>query len=166
MKTITQLIQEFAIKENLGGPRFQAEFARLVGSLKHDIVVETGNGISTIYLLKEMNSESKLFSVDPNPWTKIPIEDPRHTAIYKNSQDALDSIYTTTGLWDVFLHDSDHSKSCMSWELETAYRYVRPGGLIACDDWNWDNDDAWGKFASNHRLQEFSLGSLKLAYRR
>lgn len=163
---IDKLIQDYAVNENLNGPRFQKAFGLLVGNSRHSVVVETGSGISTIYLLKEMSPASSLISIDPNPWCKIPIKDPRWTHVEQKSQDCLPDVLDSRGPIDVFLHDSDHSMASMLWELETAYTYVRTGGIIACDDWSWDNHNAWATFRSKHGLTDIFLGSLVLAIKK
>ena len=35
---------------------------------------------------------------------------------------------------DMFFHDSDHSKSHMTWELGQAWSALRPGGILVADD--------------------------------
>jgi hypothetical protein len=42
---------------------------------------------------------------------------------------------------DLFVHDSEHSGLCMSFELEAVWPRVRDGGVVVCDDVSWS--DAW-----------------------
>lgn len=35
---------------------------------------------------------------------------------------------------DVFIHDSDHSYDVIAFEIETAYPYLRSGGVLVADD--------------------------------
>lgn len=45
---------------------------------------------------------------------------------------------------DLFLHDSDHSEANMTWELETVWPRLRPGGMVLADDVN--RHDAFRRF--------------------
>lgn len=45
---------------------------------------------------------------------------------------------------DVFVHDSEHSRLCMSYELEAAWPRLQPDGLAVCDDVSWSG--AWREF--------------------
>jgi predicted O-methyltransferase YrrM len=38
----------------------------------------------------------------------------------------------------VFIHDSLHTYEHMRWEFETAYPYLRTGGLLLSDDALWN----------------------------
>jgi predicted O-methyltransferase YrrM len=49
--------------------------------------------------------------------------------------------------WDIFFHDSDHSRAHMMWEYETAWPRLRPGGFLLSDD--VPNNDAFVTFAAN-----------------
>jgi predicted O-methyltransferase YrrM len=49
--------------------------------------------------------------------------------------------------WDIFFHDSDHSRAHMLWEYETAWPRLRPGGFLLSDD--VPNNDAFVTFASS-----------------
>ena len=128
--------------------RYQRGFADLIREHKPDIVVETGVnvGTSTLFILKALddNGKGKLYSVDPTPC--ISIEHPRWELVKKLSIDALPEIYRKTGPWDVFLHDSDHSVGCMTLEFEMAWDFVKPGGIIASDDYTWHDHHAWPNF--------------------
>lgn len=47
--------------------------------------------------------------------------------------------------WDIFFHDSEHSRSHMLWEYETAWPHLRPGGFLLSDD--VPDNDAFATFA-------------------
>lgn len=47
--------------------------------------------------------------------------------------------------WDVFFHDSEHSRAHMLWEYGVAWPRLRPGGLLLSDD--VPNNDAFVTFS-------------------
>lgn len=144
--------------------RFQDEFARFVLSKKHDVVVETGEGVSTVCILNAAPN-AKVYSVDPNPWSlsSFTIEDPNHIPIRERSFEGLPKVFRKTGPWDFFLHDGNHDIKAMTYDLEMAYYCVTRDGFIACDDWTWANHGAWNKFVARHSLDSFPMGSLMIA---
>jgi len=121
------------------GSRFQLEFSKFVNDHKHDVVVETGEGVSSVYLLNNVEG-MRLYSVDPNPWSNFNIQSDRHFPIRKTSFEALKELYQSTGEWDFFLHDGNHDIKGMTYDLEMAYWCVSLRGFIACDDWSWGED--------------------------
>lgn len=130
----------------------------LVRALKPSIVVETGvaSGVSSCYVLKalEDNGQGELFSIDlpyalpsassiPTPpipqgaqpgWL-IPLElrDRWHLIVGRSSQ-VLPDLLKELGQIDVFLHDSEHTYETQMFEYETAWPYLRGGGLLLSDD--------------------------------
>jgi predicted O-methyltransferase YrrM len=68
------------------------------------------------------------------------------------SQAALPVFAKTDPIWNVFIHDSDHSAENMAWELDFAWEHIPAGGLLVCDDWDWpwkkENDDIFRVFAA------------------
>jgi predicted O-methyltransferase YrrM len=144
----------------------------LVGDIirreKPNVMIETGveSGYSSEHYLTAMDAAGTghLFSCDPAPsgfYTANPIVHPRFTLILAKSQDALDGIVKVSGPIDLFLHDSDHSWECQTWEYEYAWQHVRSGGVIASDDCGWGviapgtgniAHNAWSQFLSRHGL--------------
>ncbi len=49
------------------------------------------------------------------------------------------------GAWDVFFHDSEHTRAHMLWEFETAWPKIPPGGFLLSDD--IPENDAFSTFA-------------------
>lgn len=49
---------------------------------------------------------------------------------------------------DFFLHDSEHSYECMTFEYEEAWKYLKSGGLLVSDDINWNS--AFEDFSKSH----------------
>ena len=134
--------------ESHDGTRFQSGFADLIRKHKPSIVVETGvsSGTSTLFILKALDDvgHGKLYSIDPG--TKFRIGHPRWSLIQDLSVNAMPALFRKTGPWDVFLHDSDHSVGCMTLEFELAWDFVKPGGIIAADDYTWADHYAWQNF--------------------
>lgn len=84
---------------------------------------------------------------DKEPGWVIPEElRDRWELILGRSQDELDPLLEELGTIDAFLHDSEHSYECMSFEFQTAYPALTEGGLLVADDVNWNT--AFEDFAS------------------
>lgn len=60
------------------------------------------------------------------------------------SQRLLPELLAETGSVDLFVHDSEHSLPCTSFELEAAWARLTPGGVVVCDDISWSG--AWEGF--------------------
>jgi len=73
------------------------------------------------------------------------------------SQDVLGGLLERLGRIDFFLHDSEHSYECMSFELRLATAHLRPGGILAADDTQWNS--AFADFAEQRSLVPRSLGA-------
>jgi len=129
-------------------------------ALKPDCIVETGvaNGVSSSYLLLALkkNGRGRLHSVglaDPaflpagrEPGWLIPAWLRSSWQIHLgDARDILPGLFAQLGNIDVFIHDSLHTYEHMLWEFETAYPYLRPGGLLFSDDALWN--DAFHDFA-------------------
>lgn len=138
----------------------------LVRHLKPKTAVETGvaNGFSTAFLLLalERNGDGHLHSID---LPRIVGEDdqvdfyegegragvpPEHmpgwlipdhlrerwTLRLGKSQDELPPLLDSLGELDFFMHDSEHSYECMSFEFGAAWPRLRDGGVLVSDDVN------------------------------
>jgi len=167
-----------AIKVGMGGnsplgrmndhpDHFQGLLADLIRQEKPDVMIETGveSGYSSEHYLKAMDDNKRgiLYSCDPAPsgfYTAYPIVHPRFVFIQKASYVALDEIFKKEGRCDFFVHDSDHSFDCQSFEYNWAWNHVRSGGIIASDDTKWSDTPgrpdlehgAWEKFLASHGL--------------
>ncbi len=131
-------------------------------------VVETGvaSGLSSCYILKALhdNEAGSLVSVDlPNyeqvlsktvngyyPVSILPDgkgagwlvpEELRRkwNLVVGRSQDVLEGVLARCGDIDLFLHDSEHTYECMTFEYRAAWNHLRPGGILLSDD-VWLND--------------------------
>lgn len=147
---------------------YQGLLAEVIRTLRPRIMIETGveSGYSTEHFLTAMDavSEGHLYSCDPVPsgfYDAYPIVHPRFTFMREPSQSACPKIFAQHGPIDLFLHDSDHSWECQTWEFEWAWQYVRSGGVIASDDCGWGVNvpgvgniahNAWPQFLARHGL--------------
>lgn len=141
----------------------------IVRLLKPNLVVETGVGVigmSSTYLLAalEDNNYGHLYSIDPDKiyslygyhvGSGIP-EDlrKRHTLVNDYSQNSLEPLLKRIGQIDVFLHDGDHRFKTKLFEYETAYKYLKSGGVIMSDD-TWDS--AFDLFVSKYKNEGYSV---------
>ncbi|SRR6266851_6650690 len=124
-----------------------------VRALAPDYIVETGvaNGVSSSYLLfaLQKNGHGCLHSVglaDPGylpagkePGWLVPdwLRAPWHIHV-GDAREILPGLFAQSGSIDIFIHDSLHTYDHMLWEFETAYSYLRPGGLLISDDALWN----------------------------
>jgi methyltransferase family protein len=76
------------------------------------------------------------------------------------SQEALPPLLETLGAIDLFVHDSEHSYECMSFEFRAAWPALAKGGALVADDWNWN--DAFAELARDAGRAPVTLGK-KLA---
>jgi predicted O-methyltransferase YrrM len=125
-----------------------------VRALAPQYVVETGvaNGVSSSYMLLALHKNGKgcLHSVgldDPaflppgaKPGWLVPawLRGAWQTHI-GDARQILPSLLGRLGSIDIFIHDSLHTYEHMMWEFETAYPFLRRGGLLCSDDALWNN---------------------------
>jgi predicted O-methyltransferase YrrM len=143
------------------------------------------NGVSTAFLLLalEDNGEGELHSVDlpevageeyqegtfwdgkggavippgKEPgWMVPPALRARWHLSLGRSQDELPPLLERVGEIDFFLHDSEHSYECMSFEFRTAWEALREGGVLVADDVNVNT--AWAEFAGDVGREPEALG--------
>jgi predicted O-methyltransferase YrrM len=143
------------------GDRYQAALGDFIRTFKPGVVVETGLGVSTLFILAAMDSNGtgQLYSVDPQPWFPNAIVHPRLEWIPKKSVDALGELYARSGWWDLFLHDGNHEVEAQTFDLEFGFAALRQGGWLWCDDAVWNDHRTWAKFIARHDLQEKIVGS-------
>jgi predicted O-methyltransferase YrrM len=144
------------------------------------------NGVSTAFLLLalERNAEGELHSIDlpevageeyeagtfwdgkggavippgKEPGWMVPEElRSRWQLVLGRSQDALPPLLERVGGIDFFMHDSEHSYECMSFEFATAWSALCPGGALVADDVNVNS--AWDEFTAEVGRAPESLGS-------
>ena len=126
----------------------------LVCHLRPDDVVETGvaHGLSSRVTLEalERNGTGRLWSIDLPALTaserraEVGVAVPdrlrqRWAYLEGASRRRLPRLLRELGQIELFCHDSLHSTRNVRWELTTAWRALRPGGMVVVDDvdFNW-----------------------------
>jgi predicted O-methyltransferase YrrM len=122
-------------------------------ALKPEKIVETGvaNGISSAHLLLacRLNGKGHLYSIDVNNGEFLPPgkktgwivpDDLRNTwtLVLGDSREALPKMLAELGEVDIFIHDSLHTYDHMKFEIMLGYSHLKPGGLLLCDDANFN----------------------------
>jgi predicted O-methyltransferase YrrM len=143
------------------------------------------NGVSTAFLLLalEDNGTGELHSIDlpevageeyeegtfwdgkggavippgKEPGWMVPPElGERWELVLGRSQDELPPLLDRVGQIDFFMHDSEHSYECMSFEFRTAWPALREGGVLVADDVNVN--PAWAEFTGEVGREPEELG--------
>jgi hypothetical protein len=140
---------------------YQRDLANFVVEHKLHRLVETGLGVSSVFLLDALDrmNAGHLTSVDPSPWYKGKIEHPRHTHVAALSSECL---WQIDGPWDLFLHDGDHDIHAQTLEFNFAWGMLRHGGWLVADDWSWGGHDAWRKGLAFQGIKDVEMGPLRL----
>jgi predicted O-methyltransferase YrrM len=155
---------DFGISETLGTVLYA-----ICRHQKPDVVIETGvsSGVSSSYLLcaLEQNKHGQLYSIDipwwqdyPSGW-RIPdhLRHRWHLIQGKSSETLLPLLEKATEI-DIFLHDSDHTYQNMLWEFQTAWKYLKPGGILLSH--NIDTNDAFPDFCQSYGVRDYSLTNM------
>jgi predicted O-methyltransferase YrrM len=143
------------------------------------------NGVSTAFVLLalEDNEEGELYSIDlpevageeyepgtfwdgkggavippgKEPgWMVPPTLRDRWRLVLGRSQEELPPLLGRLGEIDFFMHDSEHSYECMSFEFRTAWPALREGGVLVADDVNVN--PAWAEFTGEVGREPEELG--------
>ena len=139
------------------------------------VVVETGvdSGLSTAMLLKA--KPDTLYSIDCSfetdddivqqvDWLNIVPTNEIHNRlipIAEMSQTVLPKLnFSAHRPLDLFLHDSDHSYECQSFEYTWAWKTLRPGGLLCSDDYTWGDGRAWKELVTAAEQPWYALGAM------
>jgi predicted O-methyltransferase YrrM len=147
---------------NDGDPAFIRAIWCLVRHMKPETIVETGiaHGVSSRFILEALkrNGTGKLWSIDLPPiehdWRAqvgVAVSEEhydRWQLIKGSSRRHLGPLMRELGTLDLFIHDSLHSARNVSFELEEAWRALRPGGAIVVDD--VDASSAFRDFVARH----------------
>ncbi len=134
-------------------------------ALRPAIAIETGvaNGSSSYYFLAAMhaNGLGKLHSIDLPPGTSDQSEYHRTdvTAIAQghgsgwlvpqalraswelhlgDTRVVLPKVLASVPQIDLFFHDSEHTYEAMTFEFQSAWPSLRPGGILGSDDVSWN----------------------------
>lgn len=81
----------------------------------------------------------------------------RWTLTLGSSYDQLPPLLERLGAIDFFIHDSEHSYECMSFEFAHAWEALADGGVIVADDANWNT--AFAEFANKVERTPVVLGT-------
>lgn len=154
-----------------------------------DTVVETGvcNGVSTYAVLRALEEESKgnLTSIDlPEKVDEQDIEHwsgkggavippgkesgwiipdnlrNRWSFIEGDSNFRLPEVLEDKENIDIFIHDSEHSYQTMMLEFCIAWKKLKEGGLLICDDWTWNSafrDFAKSQECTKIKAKDFAI---------
>jgi hypothetical protein len=144
------------------------------------------NGVSTAFLLLalERNGTGELHSIDlpeiageeyepgtfwdgkggavippgRDPGWMVPDDlRSRWKLVLGKSQDELPPLLDRVGSIDFFMHDSEHSYECMSFEFDRAWEAMNDGGALVADDVNVNS--AWDEFTQRVRRRSQPLGA-------
>lgn len=143
------------------GDRFSiqlGEFIKERPELK--TIVETGFGISSLFMVKGMSVDAKLYSIDTGPWAPFMIDHPNHTFINKRSIDAILDLYFLVGPFDLVLTDGSHSCKAQTYEYNVLWEFLKPGCTMANDDISWSNHGSFAKFVKERGLTPWQMGDL------
>ena len=160
-------------------------YYQFVRKYRPQTIVETGvcNGVSTAFMLQALhdNGAGTLYSIDlpefigateiSEHWSQkggaaVPADRepgwlvPQHlrdrwNLVLGKSTDRLRPLLEQLGSFDCFVHDSEHSYECMMFEYIVAWRFLRPGGLLASND--IQRNDAFVHFSMLMRREPYSL---------
>lgn len=139
---------------NDGDAAFVRAIWCLVRHLRPWYVVETGvaHGFTSRFILDalELNKEGALHSIDLPPLDPkmrlqvgIAVEERqkgRWTLHFGSSRRVLPGLLSNLGGIDMFVHDSRHTERNVRFELDRAWKMLRPGGAMVVDD----IDSNWG----------------------
>jgi len=136
---------------------------------KPDIVLETGvaSGVSSSHILGalEKNKHGQLYSIDlpsgresRSGWMIPDYLRHRWDLTKGRSSETLEPILKKAAAIDIFLHDSDHSYQNMMWEFETAWAYLKAGGLLLSHNINYN--DVFADFCRDNGVKGYPLGDM------
>lgn len=155
---------EYGLSPALGGMLYAVCRRQRPGN-----IVETGvgGGVSSSYILcaMEKNEHGQLYSIDlpsgresRSGWMIPDYLRHRWHLTQGRSADTLEPLLKKVKEIDIFLHDSDHSYENMLWEFETAWAYMKKGGLLLAH--NIDYNDVFSDFCRNHNVKGYTLGDM------
>jgi predicted O-methyltransferase YrrM len=148
---------------NDGEPELVRAIWCLTRHLKPAKVIETGvaRGVSSRFILEalERNGDGHLWSIDQPPPLDPELNEQvgaavnvscrrRWSYIHGSSRRRLPELLTSLESIDLFLHDSIYTEYNTRFELEQAWRVLRPGGALVADDIDLNN--GFHSFARTH----------------
>lgn len=151
------------------GERWQNQVGDFIREVKPNVTVETGVylGTSSDRILRALdtNNQGVLWSIDP-VYQFDPAPEVHPMDIYHHrwrqfrglSVQGMPYVYRQTGPWDVFIHDSDHSALCQTYEYTLAWELLKPGGYLLSDDLTWSEHRSWDRFLKTKNMNYKKLG--------
>lgn len=147
------------VQPYMNSNRFHEGLYQLIVSRSPAVVVETGfaSGLSAMHILSAMDvvGRGTLYSVEC--FVNQPIFHPRLRFVKGMSHEVLHKLAGESGPWDFFLHDSDHEVGCTTYEYEMAWAFVRSGGVIMTDDYEWGTHRSWQQFMSRYNIPNHTI---------
>ncbi len=111
-----------ALKENGSGRLISVDFPEIEGLIYNEGTFWAGKGGSVV-------------PKDKAPGWIIPDELRKGWELHLGkSQDLLPDIMANEKNVDIFIHDSEHSYECMTFEYQCAFPHIKKGGLLISDD--------------------------------
>ena len=151
------------------GHRFQKKLGELVTETKSKVIMETGSGVSSIYMLKaldDVNIDGKVHSIDIGMWYPHKIDHPKFDQIKAKSVEAILPLYLSTGAFDIAVSDGCHEILEQTYEYEMMFATLKPGGYLIIDDANWNNNGAWQAFLDRYNLKDDYFGDARIIQKR
>lgn len=158
------------------------ELFALVRATRPGVVIETGvaSGVSSAYILRALaaNGTGRLHSIDlPNVQEGSALPQSRATGWIVpeslrarwslqlgDSHELLPKLLASLDHVDFFLHDSDHSYECMTFEYEQVFPKLVTGGVLMSDDTHLHT--AWDDFCRRRALRPARLGRVGVTRKR
>lgn len=136
---------------------------------KPDSIIETGvaRGASSSYILGalEVNQHGDLYSIDvplqqniQSGWMIPDYLRHRWRLTQGKSSNTLAPLLKKAKEIDIFFHDSEHTYNNMLWEYNTAWVYIKTGGLLLSH--NITDSDAFPDFCRNRKVEGITLGMM------
>ena len=150
-------------------PTLSTVLYTLCRKLRPDSVVETGvaSGVSSAHILcaLEKNGHGALYSIDlpwggttQSGWIIPNYLRHRWQLILGRSSEKLSPLLAKLGTINIFLHDSEHSYQNMLWEFQTAWVYLKTGGILLSH--NVDVNDAFSDFCEGVSVKALFLANM------
>jgi hypothetical protein len=148
---------------NDGDAGFVRAIWTVIRHLRPDVVIETGvaHGMTSRFILEalERNGSGNLWSIDlppVNPVTRQEVGVAVDRVALRNrwhyiagtSRRRLPAVLSQHRMVDLFIHDSLHSARNVAFEMDLAWKHLRPGGVMVVDD--IDINPSFQAFAERH----------------
>jgi predicted O-methyltransferase YrrM len=151
---------------NDGDPALLQAIWRLIIRVNAAKVVETGvaHGVTSRIILEGLTGRGHLWSVDlPPAWAPgvhreigaavVERSSDRWSLIAGSSRRRLPALLSRIAPIDLFIHDSNHSRYNMLFEMNKAWPALRPGGALVVDD--IDLNPAFAEFSRSVRCERY-----------